>query len=465
MSSAKKDFLNKTSLDEVDSQDNLIEIASTYMPGMTANRVHQSTKKIRLLRGGLGSGKTRCGVEHINHLALEFPGSLHLVARKDITSLKVTTQREFESVIIPETIASFNLHDNNLYYKNGSLVIFRETKDPKKVLSLELTSFMLDEVDENEHRDIVDNLERRLRQKIMVDGKKVEPPYAGLCVFNPVPKSHWLYELSQEDNVDDIQFSTYENAHNLPESYIPDLERRFAKAPWEIDRLLKGNWGIEVKGKPVIHGFGPEHVMPLTIRPDLPLIRVWDFGYGHPCCKLAQFDHKVGKHGRWMLFRELLGHNIKLVDFAPLAIKMTLELAQGMHTLDFGDTHGSDHKDVGETSIDTLKTKFGIYVNHSRQRIKVGIDDIQTLVSETAVLYENDPKLYPCFLVDPMCPNSRDAYTYGYHKGQDGLPVKDGYFDHFVDADRYGVFGMRGRAMGARRTKNKYRPRNAITGY
>jgi hypothetical protein len=463
--SAKKNFLNRSTVDEVDAQDNYIEVVSPYTPGPTATRVHQSQKKIRLLRGGLGSGKTRTGVQHIDFLANTYPGSLHLVARKDITSLKVTTQREFEKIIIPETIQTFNVHENNLYYKNGSLVIFRETKDPKKVLSLELTSFLLDEVDENEFRDIVDNLERRLRQKIMMDGVEIAPPYAGLCIFNPVPKSHWLFELSQEDNVDDIQFSTYENAHNLPESYIPDLERRFAKAPWEKKRLLDGDWGIEVKGKPVIHGFGPENVRSLQLRPDLPVVRGWDFGFGHPCAKLAQFDPKVGKYGRWMIYRELLGHNEKLTEFAPRVIAMTMEFCQGMPIIDFGDTHGSDHKDVGDTSIDTLKTKFGIYVNHQRQRVKQGLDDIQTLVTETAILSPEDPKLYPCFLVDPMCPNTIDAYTYGYHKGQDGLPVKDGFFDHFVDADRYPIVGMRGRAMVARRTQKKRQPRNRITGY
>lgn len=465
MSSAKKDFLNRSTVDDLDAQDSLIEVVSTYVPGVTANRVHQSEKKIRLLRGGLGSGKTRCGVQHIDFLANRFPGSLHLVARKDITSLKVTTQREFEKIIIPETIKSFNVHENNLHYKNGSMVIFRETKDPKKVLSLELTSFLLDEVDENEYRDIVDNLERRLRQKIMLDGELVTPPYAGLCIFNPVPKSHWLYELSQEDNVDDIQFSTYENAHNLPENYIPDLEKRFAKAPWEKKRLLDGDWGIEVKGKPVIHSFGPEHVMSLKIRRDLPIVRCWDFGYGHPCCKLAQFDPKVGKNGRWMLYREILGSNELLTAFAPKVIKMTKEFCQGMPIIDFGDTHGSDHKDVGETSIETLRIHFGIHVNHKRQRIKAGLDDIQELVTDTAPMFEKDLKVYPCFLVDHSCKDSIDAYTYGYHKGQDGLPVKDGFFDHFVDTERYGIVGMRGRAKVARHRQTKRQPRNRITGY
>jgi hypothetical protein len=461
--SVKKNFLKRSSLDEFEAQENLLEVKKDYVPGKTAMRVHQSLKKIRILRGGLGSGKTRCGVEHIDEMARTFPGSLHLVARKDITSLNVTTRREYEKILIPETIADFNLHDNNLYYKNESLVLFRETKDPQKVLSLELTSFMLDETTENQNRDIVDKLEQRLRQKIILpDGSKITPPYAGLCVFNPPSKNHWLYELSLEENVDDIQFSTYENRHNLPDGYIEDLERRLP--PWERKRLLDGDWGIEVKGKPVIWGFGGEHVKKLTLIPDLPVIRSWDFGYGHPCCKLYQFDPSSGSKGRLLIFRELLGQKEKLNEFAPRAIKMTKEFCFGMPIIDFGDPHGADNKDVGETSVEFLRRHHNIYVNHQRQRIKPGLEELQELVTLRAP-YLKEEMAAPCLLVDPMCPITIDAYTYGYHKDEDGSPVKDGYYDHGVDTDRYAIVGMRDRARITRRPQTKRRPKDQYTGY
>jgi hypothetical protein len=462
--SVKKNFLNRSSVDDIDSQDNLIEIEKSYRPGPTAMRVHGSQALIRLLRGGLGSGKTRCGCEHVDELARAFPGSLHLIARKDLTSLKNTTQKVFlEDVVIPETIADFNIHESTLYYKNGSVVLFRETKDPDKVLSLELTSFLLDEATENDNREIIDKLRYRLRQKITVDGKRVIPPYAGLLVFNPPGKNHWLYELSQEHGVEDIQFSTYENRENLPPGYIEDVVR--TNPPWEVKRLVEGEWGIEVKGKPVIWGFGPDHVRPLKLRLDLPIIRHWDFGFGRPCCNISQFDPTAGKRGRFLKHRELLGHNEKLPEFTPRVLQMTAAFCQGMPIYDYGDTHGSDNKDVGETSIEYLRIHHGIHVNHRRQRIKAGLEDIQELVNDRAPLEENNPTLHPCFMVDPMCPIAIDAYTYGYHKDPDGLPVKDGYFDHPVDTDRYGIIGVRNRASIVRAKKKIYRPANRYTGY
>ncbi len=463
--SPKTKFLEKSSVDEFESLDSIIEINKKYEPGPTGLRVHRSQAKIRLLRGGLGSGKTRCGTEHIDEICRTYPGAMCMIARKDITSLKVTTQKEYlEKVVIPETIASFNVNENNLYYKNGSLVIFRETKDPDKILSTEMAAWLLDEANENEDREIVDKLRYRLRQKISIGGVEIAPPYAGLLSFNPPPKTHWLYEISQEPDVEDFQFKTWENKKNLPDGYIEDLIRTLP--PWEQKRLIDGDWGIEVKGKPVIWGFTEaDNVRKLTPIPGLPVIRTWDWGYNHPCCKLAQFDPFAGKTGRYMVFRELLGHKELLNEFAPKAIMMTKSMFDGFPIIDFGDPHGADSKDVGLSSIEYLRRHHGIHVNHKRQKIRVGIEEIQEMVISRAPLTQSSDKIESCFLVDPMCPITIAAYSYGYHKDQDGNPVKDGYFDHVVDPDRYGIVGNRDKSISLRRPVKKYVPRNYLTGY
>lgn len=411
------------------------------------------------------SGKTRCGTEHIDEICRTYPGAMCLIARKDITSLKVTTQKEFlEKVVIPETIETFNINENNLYYKNGSMVIFRETKDPDKVLSLELSAWLLDEANENDSREIVDKLRWRLRQKINIDGVNIAPPYAGLLSFNPTSKTHWLHDLAQEDGVDDFQFNTRENEHNLPEGYIENLEK--ALPPWEQKRLIDGEWGIEVVGKPVLWGFTEaDNVRKLIPRRDLPLLGGWDFGYNHPCFKLVQFDPLVGSRGRIMIHRELLGHNEKLNEFTPRVLSIIKRDFDGWPVVHFGDPHGSDNKDVGESSIEYLRRHHGIIVNHKRKRIRVGIEDIQALITDRAIFDPESDKLESCFLVDPMCPITIAAYCYGYHKDEFGNPVKDGYFDHPVDTDRYILVGVRDQALSLRRKPTPYRPRNRWTGY
>lgn len=463
-SSVKHRFLQNSNLDEIDSQDSIIEVERiAYNPNDTANTVHRSLAKLRLLRGGLGSGKTRCGTEHINALCLQYPGALCLIGRKDITSLKVTTQKEFlEKVVPPEAVATFNVNENNLYYKNGSMVIFRETKDPDKVLSLELTAFMLDEANENDNPEVVDKLRGRLRQKIYMDGDWVEPPYAGLLVFNPPGKNHWLYHLSKEWGVEDIQFSTYTNAKNLPESYIPDLERRLP--PWERKRLLDGDWGIEVKGKPVIYGFTEEnnvrYLNPIQTRPG---IRTWDFGYGHPAVKLSQFDPQTG---RYFILSEMLGEKEKLNFFAPKAILMSNErFGPGFPIVDYCDPHGADEKDLATSSVEYLRIHHGIHCNYKRQRIKTGMEEIQNKVISKGPKSEDDLSLESLFLVDRRCTITIAAYTYGYHQDEFGKPVKDGYFDHLVDCDRYGIVSTMNQHLSLKRPQQKYRPRNRLTGY
>lgn len=465
--SPKQQFLNKSELDEVESQDSLIELQpSEYVPGPTGARVHASLARTKILRGGLGSGKSRCGTEHGNALALAYPGSFGFVGRKDITMLKVTTQKEYlEKVVRPETIASFNVNENKLYYKNGSLVLFGDTKFPSDFKSFELTWYDIDEADENESSELWTVLDDRLRQKIWIDGKLVIPPYSGMWVFNPTDEDHWLYDLAHRTDVDveDFQFSTYENEKNLPPDYIPNLLRKLP--PWEVDRLIHGNWGRKITGKPVLHGFTQEtHVRALKFVEHWPLYRAWDFGYNHPAIGWYQICPRCS---RKMKLREYMGSKKKLHDVMPEMIRINNELANPFHpTIDWGDPHGADEKDVGETSIDYLKTHHRIFVQHKRQRIKTGLDDIQEAILTRRKCEDCCPDVEaPMFLVDHSCKISISAYLGGYHRGDDGMPVKDGYYDHVVDTDRYFSVGTSGVLINHRHQKRRYIPRNPYTGY
>lgn len=465
--SAKLAFLDKVDPDQ-DYFDNLLQVEpNEYKPGPTGTRAHLSLARTKIIRGGLGSGKSRWATEHINNLALMYPGSLHFVGRKDITSLKVTTQKEFlEFVVRPETILQFNVNENTLYYKNGSQVLFRETKDPQKVKSLQLTSYMLDECDENETDEIWEKLDERLRQKVYIDGKIVVPPYNGLLVFNPTDEEHWLYHLSQRTDIDveDFRFSTYENSQNLPPDYIPNLKKRLA--PWDQDRLINGNWGRSIKGKPVYHGFTEEgNVRTIKVRGDLPLLRGWDFGFGHPAVCFMQIDPDTG---RVFVLREFLGSQMKLHDVVPKVKEITQALVgPGYPVFDYGDPHGADEKDVGYSSIEYLRVHHSIFVNHKRERIKTGMEEIQEKILQKAPVSKEDPtKQESLFLVDRSCKITIAAYLGGYHRDETGKPNKDGYYDHIPDTHRYVIVHNMNRHL-ANRFKNikRYVPRNLYTGY
>lgn len=428
------------------------------------------------MRGGYGSGKSRCSSEHVNTLALRYPGSLHFVGRKDITSLKVTTQREFlEKVVAPETILTFNVNENTLYYKNGSMVLFRETKEPAKVKSLELTSYLLDEADENETNEIWERLDDRLRQKIAGPDGWITPPYAGLLVFNPTHDEHWLYELAHRTDIDvrDFRFDTEDNAANLPADYIPNLRKKLP--PWDVDRMIHGHWGRAILGKPVYHGFTEkENVRYLKVREDLPLLRGWDFGHGHPACVFSQFDPISGRYTR---LREYMGKQVKLFQVAPEVIKITQELvgAGGFPVIDYGDPHGADEKDTGLPSIEYLRVHHQIHVNYRREKIITGMNEIQQKIIERAPVIDTELRTISgtekgqqesLFLIDKSCRVSIAAYMGGYHRDQFGVPVKDGYYDHLPDCDRYVIVHNMNRHLANRfKNRRRYVPRNIYTGY
>lgn len=56
----------------------------------------------------------------------------------------------------------------------------------------------------------------------------------------------------------------------------------------------------------------------------------------------------------------------------------------------------------------------------------------------------------PAVVIDSSCRILLDGLAGGYHLKDDGVtPRKDGYFDHLIDALRYGVFNLFGATLSA----------------
>lgn len=473
MLSPRQKFLEK---DEDEDQDNLVQvIRSEYKPSPIGIRFHLSTARKRLNVGGLGSGKSRMMCEHLNNLCMRYPGAKVIIARRDLGDLKKTTQSEYlERVVSPDAIDRFNINDNTLYYKNGSMCFFMETKTPSNFKSLEIIAWGVDEADENEEGQGKDRLltvlDGRLRQKIKINGELVAVPYVGIFTYNPTTDDHWLAKLEDKPDPDMEVFrsSTYDNLQNLPNDYIPSLLSSLA--PWEVKSLVYGERASQPKGKPVLHGFSLENnVRPLRLFHHLPLRVSWDFGFNHPCVSISQYDPEFK---RFMKLREFSGSQEQLQFFAPKAIKLFQTLGGPLFPVrHYGDPHGADKKDVGESSIEYLRIHQGVHVNHKRTKIKTGLDEMQELIVTKAPFRspewtpEQPQESLSRFLVDPSCKATISAYMGGYYRGEDGSPVKDDFHDHFVDTDRYTIVHTMGAGLAAHKKSKRYIPRNKITGY
>lgn len=475
--SPRQDFLNRSSSSDQDYFDNLIRIERTaYQPHQVGQRFHGSLARTKINRGGLGSGKTRMMSEHIYALALQYPGSTHVIGRKDLPQLKETTQKEFlQEVVSPETVRTFNVNENKLILLNNSDVLFRQTKDPADFKSMQITSYGIDEADENESSELWEMLDDRLRQKIrMPSGEIVIPPYCGIFTFNPTHEEHWLYELATRKDIslEDFQSSTYDNAANLPPDYIPNLLKKLP--PWEISRLVLGNWGRNIKGKPVYHGFTYDvNVRPLRVNESWPLLRGWDFGFNHPAVRWMQIDPMTG---RCFLLREFLGKQQYLnaeADGKPSVIdeveRITGELVGDSYPIfDYCDPHGADRKDNAISSVEMLQRDYGINCIYRREKIETGMEEIQNRILSKAFWSPSETdRMESLWLVDPSCKVTIAAYMGGYHRDEEGRPRKDGYYDHLMDVDRYILVHNMNLHLVHRRgiSKNRYRPRNPVTGY
>lgn len=471
--SPKLSFLSREN-DEQDYFDNLIRVnRSEYKPHKVMQRLHMSMARTRINRGGVGSGKTRGMCEHFNAMCLQYPGGTVLIGRQDFPALKATTQKEFlEKVVSPETVDTFNVNENTLYYKNRSQVIFVQTKNPDDFKSFEIMGYGLDESDENKTSEVWERLDDRLRQKVWMDGKWTIPPYAGILTFNPTSEDHWLYDLAQRKDVsvEDFQSSTYDNIENLPPDYIPNLLKKLP--PWEVQRLVFGNWGREIKGKPVYHGFSYErNVRSLKVNESLPIYRGWDFGFGRPAVSWMQMDPITG---RCFILREFLGKeqylNAPTTD-KPSVVdevgRITTELCGANYPiLDFCDPHGADKKDNAESSVETLRIHHKIFCTYKRSRIETGMEEIQhKIITEAPIDREHPEKQESLWLVDHSCKVTIASYCGGYRRDDLGLPFKDGFYDHLMDVDRYIVVNTMNKHLATRMKTKAYKPRNRITGY
>lgn len=197
--------------------------------------IAQSLKGVRylLLYGGSRGGKTFALVYVLFSLALKYPGSRHLIARRYATDVRNSIWK----VTLQEVLRGLDLHpgvdyiknevDMEIVFPNGSKIQLAGLDDAQrvdKILGTEYTTIYI-----NESQDVpwqsVKILRTRLSQKISQN--------RFIADLNPTTSGHWTYKLWFE-GVDPesgemlpfrpmykaIQVSPYDNAENLDSDYI-----------------------------------------------------------------------------------------------------------------------------------------------------------------------------------------------------------------------------------------------------
>lgn len=273
-----------------------------------------NTSPYSLYSGGYGNGKTYALVIRALTLASQIEGSRGLLGRNTYGQLTESTITEFMQICPQDWIKQFHKKDMMVDLINGSRIYFRPVDAPEKLLSLNLTWFGLDQM-EQIAKHSWNILISRLRQAEM-------PVQYGFGVCNPGSTHHWIYKdfyLSGSDQHMHIDAPSSANPY-LPEGYVQLMRDTY---PEELaKRYIDGEWG-SFEGQ-IYSEFDPEHhvVEPFTIPDDWKVIVGMDHGYRNPTAFVfAAIDPELNVY----IFNEHHMNNLRVSQHKEIVARMVKE--------------------------------------------------------------------------------------------------------------------------------------------
>jgi hypothetical protein len=202
---------------------------------------------------------------------------------------------------------------------------------------------------------------------------------------------------------------------------------RSSRAGWEAEMLC-----IKPSLENVVFAeFDPAvHVQAVDYDPNLPLYRSLDFGFVNPfVCLWIQVD----ADGHVRVFDEYV-RSRATIDVHAEQVKTQTPCTEERVTATFCDPAGAGHSDITGTSAVRELRGLGIATRYRRSGILEGIELIRRAIRSG----DGTSSL----VVSPRCPRLIEAMQC-YHYPDSGraaageLPLKDGLYDHPIDALRY----------------------------
>lgn len=239
----------------------------------------ESKKKFVLFSGGYGSGKSLMLILKAIDLSLRYPKNYILMGRRTYPELRDSLMKEFFTVCPDALLEDYLKAEGRVVFTNGSEIIFRhlDTVAESEIRSLNLGQAFIDQA-EDISRDVVMGLRGRLRREgILDEDRKI------YMTCNPALT--WLFDefkLNPKPEYEVIEASSYENAKNLPPSYLEDL----AKYPEAYRRqFVEGIWDMSLLSENAV--FDREHIErlqgmvrePERVREGLRIFREFEPGH------------------------------------------------------------------------------------------------------------------------------------------------------------------------------------------
>lgn len=310
-------------------------------PGGMHHRFLQCRKKVQVIGGGFGNGKTAASCIKALQLCKDYPGCKGIIAMATYAQLNDTIREEFYKWVPASSVKRWpTIADNTLIFKNGSQINFRYIKQKGKasaadgntssnLLSATYDFAVVDQIENPEitYKDYLD-LFGRLRGSTEYRGTDPTMPKTGprWMILTANPSFNWVFhkiikpynhykttgELhpdllvdpeTKEPMIEIFEASTYENKHNLAADFITGLEAAY-KGQFR-NRYLDGDWGafeglIYPMFNKEFHMIHKERMLRYVIdlcnqglRPTF--VEGFDYGMASPSCYLCGYIDYRGR--------------------------------------------------------------------------------------------------------------------------------------------------------------------------
>ena len=194
--------------------------------------------------GSAGSGKSYSIAQKIIVRCCSEPIKV-LVCRRYATTLRNSCFSLFKEILTKWKISQYvkiKETDMSITFPNSSQIIFIGLDTEEKLLSLNnISTVWIEEAYEVE-KEKIEQLNLRMRgaaenQQLIVS-------------FNPISKSHWLYNYCVEEPPESSIFhhSTYKSNPFLNAEYIAALDEMAIRNPAKYRVYGLGEWGVDVEG-------------------------------------------------------------------------------------------------------------------------------------------------------------------------------------------------------------------------
>lgn len=440
---------------------------SDFVPTPTQDAFLFDRTRVRALLGGLGSGKTRTGAEAFLDAVMDNPGCEAMFVSPTFPMLSRLTMRAWRAACPKEFVVAENKEERWIRLVGNRTVWYGTAENPQSLEGSNLAAFWLDEA-RYMKRQAWQNMLARLRVK---SARRLQ------AIITSTPDFGWLDEEFNRglDDRRPFKISTRENAVNLADGYIENLERSYS--PRLCKSLIEGDFTV-VEGQ-VWEAFDKaKHLVDWTPSADHELQLWCDFGVRKSSWifvnRTGTFPIPAGARkvpgGSRVIFDELQLEQLTTERAIP-------ELKRAFKAHGFLDDDGrvscldaiycdpaGRNRDISEglTSVALLEAAFGKFNRNGERLVRY-----ETAARTTAVSYgigrvesaldplKGEPSLYvDARLAKRTGRDGHNDFSRGVVKTLQGLKydekkngtgrssdkyAKDAHFEHCADTLRYGV--------------------------